>query len=117
MDIWRVVPEKSKGLTTQRRETIKEGVPCRIYTTNDAAIRPKRQAADIEEEMKIACDNAVDIKTGDELFIHRGAVLNKTVDNIRAFAGSIDYYFEPFGAVIPGLAHKEVRLLSLERVD
>ena len=62
------------------------------------------------------CDTSVDIQPGDQLIIHRGAGLGKTTPAIRAFAADPNLYFEPFGAVIPGLAHMEVRLLQQERV-
>lgn len=61
------------------------------------------------------CDTAVDIQAGDQLIIHRGPGLATTPD-IRAFAADPNLYFEPFGAVIPGLAHQEVRLLQQEIV-
>ena len=62
------------------------------------------------------CDTSVDIRAGDQLIIHRGAGLGKTAPAIRAFAADPNLYFEPFGAVLPGLAHMEVRLLQQERV-
>ena len=63
---------------------------------------------------KLACDNEVDIRAGDELLIHRGAVLGKSRQTMRAFAGDPVYFYEPFGAVLPGLAHQEVGLLQKE---
>ena len=56
----------------------------------------------------------VDIQPGDQLIIHRGAVLGRTAPDIRAFAADPNYYFEPFGAIMPGLAHQEIRLLQQE---
>ena len=35
---------------------------------------------------------------------------------IRAFAADPNLYYEPFGAIVPGLAHQEIRLLQQERV-
>ena len=58
--------------------------------------------------------DTVDIQAGDQLIIHRGAGLGQTVPDIRAFAADPNLYFEPFGAVLPGLAHMEVRLLQQE---
>ena len=40
----------------------------------------------------------------------------REVPDIRAFAADPNLYYEPFGAVIPGLAHQEIRLLQEERV-
>ena len=56
----------------------------------------------------------MDIRAGDELLIHRGAVLGKSRQTMRAFAGDPVYFYEPFGAVLPGLAHQEVGLLQKE---
>ena len=75
-----------------------------------------QQGASINQNDRLMCDNSVDIRAGDQLIIHKGGGLGKTVANIRAFAADPNYYFEPFGAVIPGLAHQEIRLLQQERV-
>lgn len=64
----------------------------------------------------LQCDNEVDIQAGDELIIHRGAVLGKSIPDIRAFASGPNHFFDPFGAIMPGLAHQEIRLLQQERV-
>ena len=64
----------------------------------------------------MALDNAHVIHEGDELVITRGGRLGHAVDVIRAFAGAPHIYYEPFGAVMPGLAHQEVKLLEEERV-
>ena len=76
----------------------------------------EQTAANMRQEDKLACDNSVDIKAGDELLIHRGAKLGRETAVIRAFAAEPNYYFEPFGTVMPGLAHQEVQLLQQERV-
>ena len=53
---------------------------------------------------------------GDQLIIKRGGGLGYSTTTIRAFAAEPNYYFEPFGAVMPDLSHIEVRLLQEERV-
>ena len=58
----------------------------------------------------------MDVRAGDELVITRGGRLGKPGPVIRAFAGEPNLYYEPFGAIIPGLAHQEIRLLQQERV-
>lgn len=116
VDIWRTVPESSGNLTVNIRKKIYENIPCRIYRSEDKAIGMDRTASNIVQEDKLACDNDVDIRTGDELRIHRGGRIGKKVSESRAFAGEPNYYFEPFGAVIPGIAHQEIRLLHQERV-
>ena len=72
----------------------------------------KQTAADLSDDSMLACDNSVDIRPGDELIIHRGGLSFTT----RAFAGDPHYYTEPFGAVLPGLAHQQIKLLQEERV-
>jgi hypothetical protein len=71
-------------------------------------------AADSGSEDKLACDNAVDIQAGDELLVRRGGRLGEARQTLRAFAGDPVYFYEPFGAVLPGLAHQEVGLLQRE---
>lgn len=117
MDIWRVVPVTKQGLTTHERKQISQKVPCRIYQTGGAGLRPLLQAADLREELKLACGLSVDVRSGDEALVHRGGGLGKETETIRAFVGSVDKYFEPFGAVVPGLDHQEITLLNQERVN
>ena len=72
----------------------------------------KIDAADVKQTQKIALDNSVDIRSGDELRIVRGGVLGKCDGVLLAFAETPHKFYEPFGAVIPGLAHQEVVLLE-----
>ena len=116
VDVYRDVAYLDGNLTRHRREQVLEAVPCRVYRDNDKTINMTQQAANINQDSKLACDTSVDIRAGDELIVHRGAKLGKTVPATRAFAGEPHYQFEPFSAVIPGLAHQEIRLLEEERV-
>ena len=116
MDVWRVQTVMDGSLTRHEREQVLEGVPCRIYQSDNRAINMTQAAADIQQQDKLACAPDVDIRAGDELLIHRGAGLGKSGPTIRAFAADPNLYYEPFGAVIPGLAHQEIRLLQQERV-
>lgn len=116
VDIWRVVPTTTNNLTTNERQELYTGIPCRIYESDSKPIDMSQQGASINQNDRLMCDNSVDILAGDQLIIHKGGGLGKTVANIRAFAADPNYYFEPFGAVIPGLAHQEIRLLQQERV-
>ncbi len=116
VDIWRVVPTTTNNLTTNERQELYTGIPCRIYESDSKPIDMSQQGASINQNDRLMCDNSVDIRAGDQLIIHKGGGLGKTVANIRAFAADPNYYFEPFGAVIPGLAHQEIRLLQQERV-
>lgn len=117
VDIYRVVQAPDGKLTRQERQLVQEGVPCRVYRTDSRAPVMEQAAAHTQEENLLACDNAVDIRPGDELHIYRGAVLGHKLPATRAFAGESQKYFEPFGAVIPGLAHQEMKLLQEERID
>ena len=116
VDVYRVVDVKDGNLTRHERRQVLTGVPCRVYEDHDRAVQMSQTAASIRQESMLACENGVDIRAGDELLIHRGGGLGKAGFDIRAFAGDPHYYFEPFGAVIPGLAHQEIRLLEEERV-
>lgn len=117
VDIWRVTPTTTNGLTTNTREQIYTGIPCRIYQSDNQPINMDQSAAYVKQADRLMCDTSVDIRAGDQLIIHRGAGLGKTAPDIRAFAADPNLYFEPFGAVLPGLAHQEIRLLQQERVD
>ena len=91
-------------------------IPCRLYQVEAPEVRMSQAAASADQKDWLQCDNEVDIQAGDELIIHRGAVLGKSIPDIRAFASGPNHFFEPFGAIMPGLAHQEIRLLQQERV-
>lgn len=115
VDIYRVTDVADGALTRHERQLVAEGVPCRVYRSGDNPIRMSRQAASIQQTDKLACGLDADIRDGDELIITRGAKLGKPGPVTRAFAADPVYYYEPFGAVIPGLAHQEIPLLQEER--
>lgn len=117
VDIWRATSSTENSLTTNSLTELYTGIPCRIYQSDNQPVTMEQTAAQIKQNDRLMCDTSVDIKAGDQLIIHRGSMLGKTVSNIRAFAADPNYYFEPFGAVIPGLAHQEIRLLQQERIS
>lgn len=116
VDIWRVVATTTNGLTTHNLTQLYAALPCRIYQSGNQPINMEQAAAHVKQADRLMCDTSVDIQAGDQLIIHRGAGLGRTAPDIRAFAADPNLYFEPFGAVLPGLAHMEVRLLQQERV-
>lgn len=116
VDIYRISESQNGALIEHTRELVSEGVPCRIYRTSARAIQPQQTAAKLQQERKLMTDNGVDIRAGDELLIHRGALIGKTVEEIRTFAGEPVKYFEPFGGIMPEMAHQEITLLQEEWV-
>lgn len=118
VDIYRVRNLPDGALTRQARVKIAEDVPCRVYRSSRHGPRMQATAAYSESaDDKLACASEVDIHAGDELRVHRGKGLGQTRQVIRAFAGEPAYYYEPFGAVLPGLAHQEVAFLEKEYLD
>lgn len=116
VDIFRVQEQPDGDLTRHERVLVEAAIPCRIYQTGPGQIGLGGTSSRIEGDDWLQCDNQVDIRAGDELLIHRGGALGEETGRIRGFASDPEYYFEPFGAVLPGLAHQEVRLLRRERV-
>lgn len=116
MDIYRVTEVQDGALTRHEREQVAADIPCRIYQSDSKAVSMTQTAANVQQQDKLACDVSVDVRAGDELMIHRGKRIGKPGPDIRAFAGDPTLYYEPFGAIIPGLAHQEIRLLQEERV-
>ena len=116
MDVWRNVPVKDGNLTRQERQQVLTGIPCRIYQSDNKPINMSQTAANIQQNDHLACDVSVDIHVGDELIITRGGKLGSQGPTIRAFASDPNLYYEPFGAIMPGLAHQEIRLMEQERV-
>lgn len=118
MTIRRVRAYQDGALTRQERVTVEEDVPCRIYRSGVRGPRMLPTAAYAESaDDKLACGNYVDVRAGDELLICRGKGLGQVHRPIRAFAGEPLYYHEPFGAVMPGLAHQQIALLQKEYLD
>lgn len=116
-DVYRVQDVKSGNLIRHERAQVSAGIPCRIYQTSRTGISMSQMAASERETSALACDVSADIRSGDELIITRGGRLGKPLPMIRAFAGEPRVYYEPFGAIMPGLAHQEIQLLQQERVD
>ena len=117
MSIYRVQETLDGNLTRHERTQVSENIPCRIYQSDNRPINMEQTAASLKESDHLACDISVDVRAGDELVITRGGRLGKPGPVIRAFAGEPNLYYEPFGAIIPGLAHQEIRLLQQERVS
>lgn len=116
MDVWRNVPVKDGNLTQQKRQQVLTGIPCRIYQSDNKPINMSQTASSVSQNDHLACDISVDIHAGDELIITRGGKLGRQGPTIRAFASDPNLYYEPFGAIMPGLAHQEIRLMEQERV-
>ena len=116
VDVFRSVEKQYGALTRQEREQVLSGVPCRIYQSGRQQIEMTQTASNIRQIDKLMLSLDVNIQAGDELYIQRGGIFGQVVPVIRAFAGHPTRYFEPFGAVMPGLAHQEVSLLQQERV-
>lgn len=115
VEVRRVQNVKVGGLTRKERVTVFENVPCRIYRSNDKPLATTQTASDVKQDAKLALANGWDIRAGDELLITRGGILGKSGPVERYFAGTPQAYYEPFGAVIPGLAHQEIVLMQEER--
>lgn len=116
MDVWRNVSVKNGNLTRQKRQQVLTGIPCRIYQSDNKPINMSQTASSVSQNDHLACDVSVDIHAGDELIITRGGKLGRQGPTIRAFASDPNLYYEPFGAIMPGLAHQEIRLMEQERV-
>lgn len=116
VDIFRSKLDESNNLSKYKRVEVLTGIPCRLYHIDSPDLKMTQTSANIDQKDWLQCDNSVDIQPGDMLIVHRGAGLGKKVPEIRFFAAEPNYYFEPFGASIPGLSHQEIRLLQQERV-
>ena len=116
MDVYRNTPTVENNLTRHARVKVLEGIPCRIYSPGSDVADMTQTAADENTVKKMACDLSVEVHAGDEILITRGGRLGHTGDVIRGFAGDPEYYYEPFGAVMPGLAHQEIELRRTERI-
>lgn len=116
MDVWRNVTVQDGNLTRQERQKVLTGVPCRVYQSDNKPISMSQTASSVSQNDHLTCDISVDIRAGDELIITRGGKLGRPGPTIRAFASDPNLYYEPFGAILPGLAHQEIRLMEQERV-
>lgn len=116
MDVWRNVPVQDGNLTRQEHQKVLTGVPCRVYQSDNKPISMSQTASSVSQNDHLTCDISVDIRAGDELIITRGGKLGRPGPTIRAFASDPNLYYEPFGAILPGLAHQEIRLMEQERV-
>lgn len=115
MDVLRVVDVEANGLTKQTREKVGSNIPCRIYQSSLPPITMQDTAAEVRNANKLMCPVETDLRKGDELLVKRGALVDGGGVE-RCFVGDIQDYLEPFGAVLPGLAHKQASISGRERV-
>ena len=115
LEIWRNTPTLVGSLTKMVRSKVYKGLYCRVYQNPHGSPQMNQTAADDRSDMRIACDLSVDLQHGDEVIITRGARVGGT-QTLKGFVGDIRYYREPYGAVMPGLAHQEADLLMQERL-
>ena len=116
MSIYRTQEVMDGSLTRHERALVSENIPCCIYQSDNRTINMTETASNVDQSDHLACDISVDVRAGDEIIVKRGGRLGRQGPTIRAFAGDPNLYYEPFGAIIPGLAHQEIRLLQQERV-
>lgn len=116
VDVYRNVEVMDGALTNFERQLILSGIPCRVYRSEDRPVSMSQTAASIKQSAKLACNNSVDIREGDELHITRGGALGQSNGTTRAFAGTPNYYYEPFGRVMAGISHQEIVLIEQKRV-
>ena len=116
MSMYRTQEVMDGSLTRHERALVSENIPCRIYQSDNRTINMTETASNVDQSDHLACDISVDVRAGDEIIVKRGGRLGRQGPTIRAFAGDPNLYYEPFGAIIPGLAHQEIRLLQQERV-
>jgi hypothetical protein len=116
MDVYRVKDFKDGALTRSERTLVVSGVKCRVYHSGSSGPSMKRQAADISQNNKIACDNGTDVIPGDELIVTRGGVLGHTTERFRGFAGDVHPFYEPYGGIAPQLEHTEITVLQMVRL-
>ena len=109
-DVYRVSDAKVGNITKRERALITSGVPCRIYQSSKSSVSMADTAAHVTGSGKLMCGMDADIRKGDELLISRSG--GKAT---RYFSGKPQEYPEPFGAVLPGLAHKELSIMQEER--
>ena len=104
MDVFRTTSQVVNGITKQTlpNSPLYANIPCRIYQSKTPPITLKDTAAQVSGDNKLMCDRSVDVSKGDVLIVTRGSATEKY------FAGDIQEYTEPFGAILPGLAHKEI---------
>ena len=111
----RVTDIQAGNLDKKTRVIIAENVPCRIYKNSNPQTAMKENAAEVTPSDMLACDNSVDIQAGDEILVVRGVGIGVSTTPTRYFAGSPSQYYEPFGGVMPRLAHQQVPLSGTMR--
>lgn len=114
--VYRSTGELRGNLTKKERTLIYEDIPCRVYSDSNPAPTMSQTAAYLKGQSKIAMDNQYNIFPGDELIISRGGRIGQVNYLTRGFAGDAHRHFEPFGAVMPQLAHQEITVMQEERI-
>lgn len=110
-DIYRTSNFIIGNIDKKTRQLIQSNIPCRIFRSSKPATKMTTTASEYTPFDSLACETSVDIRAGDEIIVSRGINLGYADTNpSRYFAGDPTDYYEPFGGVMPDLAHKEVPL-------
>lgn len=116
MDVRRTENVSYGKLTRKELNLVEVNIKCRVYQDSGGSPQMRQTAADITQNLKLACANSVDIEKGDVLTITIGGRLGQSAEVLRCHAGHPHHYYEPFGSVAVGLAHQEIDLLEVERI-
>ena len=122
MSIYRVREVLDGNLTRHERALVSGNIPCRIYQSDNRPINMAETAALNPGLFRVYGRDGQYRPLGEgglrfpNQLVEEGWVHPSSVLRFRAFAGEPNLYYEPFGAIIPGLAHQEIRLLQQERV-
>ena len=115
VEVWRV-SEVVTGHIKKQERTKQGEYPCRIFKSAKNAPTMTDTAAKVQSNDKMAVAIGIDIRSGDELIITRGASMGNT-NTQRYFAGDVMPYYEPVGFAFNGLEHIEVGLLLEEVIS
>jgi hypothetical protein len=115
MTVNRLTSYSDGNITKSNRVTVAENVPCRVYRNSNPQTKMTDTAAEVSPVDMLACDNSVDVQAGDEIFVVRGGGIGVSQPPARYFAGSPTPYYEPFGGVMPNMAHQQVPLSAETR--
>lgn len=122
VDIYRRVEIKEGPFTETRNTLIKPGVRCRVFRASSKNIQPSNTNATTNPSDKLAVTVDTDIRTGDILFVHRGAALRRMGTKLQGnivkyIAGEPYKLYEPVGGARGRIAHIEIAISGKKEVS
>lgn len=117
MDIYRTEVVTEGYVDKKKRISVAKNVPCRLYRISQRQIHTTNTSSFTNPLDKVACNNNVDLRAGDLVYITRNGGRTPVGERLKFFAGDVNRYYEPIAGSAQGIPHMETFLTGKKIVS